>query len=610
MGDYDRNLVILYGSQSGTAQEVAERISREAKRLHFLVKLCSMDDYKPIANLIKQKLVVFVCSTTGQGDEPDNMKVFWKFLLRKSLPSNSLESMKFGVLGLGDSSYQKYNFVGKRLYKRLLQLGADNIVELGLGDEQHDLGHDYVIDPWLKSFWEGALDFMPMPNGLQPISADVLPPSKYTILPTTTDLKDKSPIEMTKSKTANYTQLNPFMASLISSKRITAEEHFQDTRLVEFDIRGSGISFKPGDVCMIRPNNLEENIEFFFQLFPHLNSETAFNLQPTDPTTELPLKYILPRPCSIKQCVERLWDIQAIPGRYFFELLSHFSPDNEDGATEKEKLLELSSAEGQQELYDYCNRPRRNILEVFYDFRHTTPNIPFQYFFDLFPIIKPRAFSIASSYDVIPDKIQLLMAVVNYKTKLLVAPRLGLCSNWITRLQNMDKVALWIKPGTLSFPNELQSPVIMVGPGTGIAPFRAYASKEITHDLNRERKIVVFFGCRHKQKDYYFNQEWNKMQEFANFSLFTAFSRDGPEDANKTYVQHVIETQSELLYEIIFKQKGYFYIAGNSKQMPDAVTDALKDALEKHGNFSDKEHVSNYITKMELEKRFQTETWS
>ena len=180
MEEDDRKIVILYGSQTGTAQGVAERICREARRLHFNTKLCAMDDYKPIGELIRQKLAIFVCSTTGQGDEPDNMKVFWKFLLRKNLPSNSLESMKFGVLGLGDSSYQKYNFVGKRLHKRLLQLGGKAIVPLGLGDEQHDLGHDYVIDPWLRSVWDEALQILPIPNGLQPIPADVLPPSKYS----------------------------------------------------------------------------------------------------------------------------------------------------------------------------------------------------------------------------------------------------------------------------------------------------------------------------------------------------------------------------------------------------------------------------------------------
>lgn len=123
-------LLVLYGSQTFTAQEAAERIWRTSKALGFRGPVQAMDDY-PISKLIHEEFAVFVCSTTGQGDEPDNMKRFWKFLLRKSLPSNSLAKLKFGVLALGDSSYSKFNFVGKKLHKRLLQLGAMPLLDIG-----------------------------------------------------------------------------------------------------------------------------------------------------------------------------------------------------------------------------------------------------------------------------------------------------------------------------------------------------------------------------------------------------------------------------------------------------------------------------------------------
>lgn len=125
-----RRLVILYGSQTGTAQDLAELIWRNSKQYHFHGRVQCMDSYD-VRDLIQESLVVFVCSTTGQGDEPDNMKSFWKFLLRKSLPSDSLRGMKFAVLGLGDSSYAKFNFVAKRLNKRLQQLGAEEIIPIG-----------------------------------------------------------------------------------------------------------------------------------------------------------------------------------------------------------------------------------------------------------------------------------------------------------------------------------------------------------------------------------------------------------------------------------------------------------------------------------------------
>ena len=170
-----------------------------------------------------------------------------------------------------------------------------------------------------------------------------------------------------------------------------------------------------------------------------------------------------------RECAETLLDLQAIPGRYFFELLAKFTKDD----LEKEKFIEFTTTEGQQDLFDYCNRPRRNSLEVLNDFSiHTVPNIPLEYIFDIFPIIKPRSFSIANSLKAMPNKIQLLVAVVNYKSK-LKEPRLGLCSNFLANCMPGQKIPIWVKKGTMKIPKDPKLPLIMIGPGTGVAPFRS-----------------------------------------------------------------------------------------------------------------------------------------
>lgn len=161
----NRQLTVLYGSQTGSAQDLAEQIWRESKRYHFKGTVTSMDNYD-IRSLIHEKHVIFVCSTTGQGEEPDNMKAAWKFLLRKSLPTNSLNGVSFAVLGLGDSSYAKFNFVAKRLNKRLQQLGGQTILPIGLGDDQHDLGSSAVSLPWISDLWNKLLAVCPIPDGL------------------------------------------------------------------------------------------------------------------------------------------------------------------------------------------------------------------------------------------------------------------------------------------------------------------------------------------------------------------------------------------------------------------------------------------------------------
>ncbi|XP_021269649.1 NADPH-dependent diflavin oxidoreductase 1 isoform X2 [Numida meleagris] len=470
----ERRLLILFGSQTGTAEDTAERIGREAKRRHFRCRVEALDSYD-VANLINELLVVFVCATTGQGDPPDNMKMFWRFLFRKNLPPTSLCQMDYAVLGLGDSSYPKFNFIAKKLHKRVLQLGGNPLLPVALGDDQHDLGPDAVVDPWLLALWDKILALYPLPPGLEVISPDVRLPARYTLHYLAEDSlhPDNSLLQPTPPR-ALPSELHPFAARMVSNQRITAESHFQDVRLIEFDVAGSGITFSAGDVVMIQPQNCPEDVQQFCQLL-RLDPDKCFLLKPVEPDTALPAHLL--QPCTIRHLVTHYLDISCVPRRSFFELLSHFSTNE----LEREKLQEFSSAQGQEELYSYCNRPRRTTLEALWDFPHTTSAIPPEYLLDLIPRIRPRAFSIASSMLAHPGRIQILMAVVRYKTR-LSKPRRGLCSTWLASLnpeQGDVRVPLWVKKGGMKFPADPDIPVIMIGPGTGVAPFRAAIQERV-----------------------------------------------------------------------------------------------------------------------------------
>jgi len=602
-----RRLTVLYGSQTGTAQEVAERVGREAARLHFGVAVAALDSF-PVRQLPAERLVVYVVSTTGQGDVPDNMARCWRFLLRKSLPADSLAGQQLAVLGLGDSGYAKFNHVAKKLSKRLVQLGGQQLVETGLADDQHDLGPDFVIDKWLDQFWEVALQLYPLPPGLEPISKNILPPPKYSIRwLDKTDVNGDHPADVGVVKTPAdgepYSQSNPFLSTIISCPRLTPPDHFQDVRLVSLDISGSNITYHPGDVAMVQPANLDENVSFFFSLFPHLDPDARFVLGQSDPNVSLPPASVLPSPCTVRQAVTSYFDIQAIPRRHFFELLVHFTTDE----TEREKFEEFDTAEGQQELYEYCNRPRRNILEVLYDFRFTTPNIPFEQLFNLVPPIKPRAFSIASSGPRHGAVLQLLVAVVRYRSS-LKAPRKGLCSTWLSRsTPGVTTVPLWTRPGTLRFPPEPTVPVVMVGPGTGVAPFRSFITDQLSRRQVAGRSLTLYFGCRNRLADYFFADEYDEMMKDDDDNLLkvvTAFSRD---QEDKVYVQHRMAETREALCRELLDRAGWFYVAGNSKVMPGQVRQALVEAFDDRlgpGRGEEK------VAEMEASGRYQTETWA
>ncbi|XP_063065983.1 NADPH-dependent diflavin oxidoreductase 1 [Engraulis encrasicolus] len=593
----DRTLLVLYGSQTGTAQDTAERIGRQALRRQMKVRVEALDSYN-VAGLISEPLVIFVCSTTGQGDPPDNMRNFWRFVFRKSLPAGSLCRLDCAVLGLGDSSYPKFNFVAKKLSKRLLQLGANALLPVALADDQHDLGSDAVIDPWLKAFWEKALSLYPLPPG-QSLMKDEEPlPPRFTFH-FLDDNTDQSGTRVpAQEASVPPSSARPFLARVLSNQRVTSSNHFQDVRHIEFDISGSNIEFSAGDVVMMRPCNAAEDVEQFCQIM-RLDPESQFTLQSTDDTTALPSR--LPQPCSVRYLVESFLDIAAVPRRSFFELLATFATNE----LEREKLTEFSSAQGQDELYTYCNRPRRTALEVLADFPHTTAELKVDYLLDLFPEIQPRSFSIASSLLAHPNRLQILLAVVRYKTR-MHKPRKGLCSSWLASLdpsQGDVYVPLWVKKGSMKFPRDPDSAVIMVGPGTGVAPFRSALQERISQGKTAN---VLFFGCRSKSKDFYCQTEWEEMVKAEQLSLFTAFSRD---QEDKIYVQHRIKEQAKLLWDLIANKNAFFYIAGNAKEMPTAVCDALKEAFQTEGGVSASE-AEEMLDAMERSGHFQSETWS
>lgn len=199
----------------------------------------------------------------------------------------------------------------------------------------------------------------------------------------------------------------------------------------------------------MRPKNLPSQVEFFQNVL-HANgveitAESVFKL--SENTPEFPVPAPLQFTVTFKQLCEEYFDLTAIPRRRTFEVLAQLT----DSELEKEKCLEFTTAEGQEELYSYCNRPKRNIVEVLQDFPHATKNITKDILFELLNPIKPREFSIASSFTHTPNEIHILVAVVKYKTK-LKKERLGLCSNYLADLKQGDSLAAWTKPGSFKFP--------------------------------------------------------------------------------------------------------------------------------------------------------------
>ena len=313
-----------------------------------------------------------------------------------------------------------------------------------------------------------------------------------------------------------------------------------------------------------------------------------------------PLPSHWPEYTTLRDLFTRFLDVFSVPRRSFFEWLSYFTTSD----LETEKLREFCTAEGQEDMYDYANRPRRTIHEVLQEFR--SAEIPIEYIADIFPEIRPRQFSIASSSRRSRKTVELLVAIVKYKTK-LHAPRKGVATAWLATLKPGQKLSVGFTNGTMEFPEDPAVPIILIGPGTGIAPFRSYSQDRIAKDA-QAGEILVFFGCRSRQSDYYFANEWTDMARSSNGKcrLVLAASRD---QEDKVYVQHKIVEEAEAVWRFIGEQNGRVCISGASGQMPKSVKKALNKVFVKQGKM-ESEEAEKYLEQMEQEGRYQEETWS
>ncbi|TDL14869.1 riboflavin synthase domain-like protein [Rickenella mellea] len=583
----DVSLLILYATETGNALDAAEQMARETQRLGYIVRIASTDTY-PSADLVHEHLVIFMVSTTGSGVEPRSMSALWSLLIRADLPTDLFDGVSFAVFGLGDSAYEKFCWAAKKLVRRLSSLGAHEICPHGEGDEQHPLGIEGELDPWMRRVLSIIKE--QQPSTISTLwDAASLPPPRISIQSETSKHKeDPDPLE---NKSDHY------LARIRCNERITAQDWFQDVRHIDFQF-DQDIQYAPGDVAVIQPLASPQDVESFLTIMGWGNiADETFTILPAP--HGLPISPTVPRKTCLRTLFTRHLDLNAVPRRSFFQFLRHFPLDE----LELEKLNEFCSDEGADDLYAYCFKVRRTIREVTEEFRSL--KIPREYIFDIFPPLRPRQFSIASSVKVHPKHIHLCVAIVQYRTKLKV-PRRGVCTTYLSSLEPGHTLHICIQKGPLSLPEDPSTPVICVGPGTGVAPMRSLINERIHLGST---KNTLYFGCRSTEKDQHYAHEWKSHVDAGHLTYRVAFSRDGAEGTARIYVQDLITMDRERIWELIDKRNAWVYIAGSSNKMPLAVKGAIENAAQVVGGQSE-EQAKEYLRILQREGRLVEECWS
>ena len=593
-------LTILYGSQTGSAKEVSFFIAREGERRNFSSSYhgpTALDAYD-WTYLPDETLIIFVIATTGDGDPPDNMKRFWRFLLRKDIPNNSLEKINFAVFGLGDSSYTRYNVMAIKFRRRLLQLGAKETVKIGFGDDQSPYGLEGDLDKWLgQTLWPELLLLYPLPEGYvidyspklfkaihDSIKVEERPTGNESSIPENYDRE----AVISKLRPLMCYESKPLRAKVQVNHRITHPLWEQDVRHLELKIENPECPlYLPGDIAVVYSSNIlsDNQFESFCkQMDIHADSIISGLRLPHTPA-EL----------SVRALFTYYLDILGTPHRQFFESLSFFAKDPE----EKEKLEEICSSNGIDIYHTYCRKERKTYIEIFLDFPST--KVPINYLVELIPKLEPREYSISSSSKVHGhNMIHLTVAIIMYKTP-WGRIKSGVASAWFQKLEIGSSLLLYIKRGVFRIPTNPDTPLVLIGPGTGIAPLRGIIYERSSSSNH------LYFGCRSKSNDYYYESEWKTLLVLGKLgSIRVAFSREIK--GKKVYVQTLLVEDKEKLYNLLVEQDGYCFISGSASSMPNDVRKSIINILT--DKFNSNEKALSFVRKMELNGKLKIEAWN
>lgn len=573
-----RSIAVLYGSESGNSQDFAYLVSRRLKYLRFETETCALDDFE-LKRLMEIQYLVIVCSTTGQGDVPRNAKSFWQFMLRKKLPADLLSHVKFSTFGIGDSSYPRFNYAIKKIHKRLLQLGAGELSPRAEGDEQSPEGVEGFYLEWEKSLVEQLNIVAPLKNAEELPQDYLLPPENRVSIDYTASGEVSDEKEASLSRNLQH-------ARILTNERITSSDHFQDVRKLCFESEEK-LDYLPGDTAALYPSNKGEDVEALI-----LNQEwEPIADKPISMRGSVPfIEGGFVQPLTLRSLLTHHLDIMSIPRRSFFTFAYHFDRD----PRESEKLKEFTLLEESDQLYDYCNRPRRSILEVILEFEYL--KIPLEYVFDIFPLIKPRQFSISSKPS--PNRIELTVAIVEYKT-IIRRIRQGLCTSWIKRLDVGGNICFSVYKNNLRISS--RGPIIMVGPGTGVAPMKSLIEHKVAQGLSQG--LYLFFGNRYKDKDFLYREVWQSLKERQLLTVYTSFSRE-----KGGYVQDKLYFHKEKINELLLHQNAQFYLCGSSGKMPIQVRMTL-EAIFKECNNVDEAQAKQMLLDLENSGLYIQETW-
>ena len=542
-----KTLTILYASQTGNAKGVASKLEQSAKAAGINVVLKNIADYKAKA-LKNESHLLIVASTNGEGEAPDDAIEFHEYLLGKKAPK--LPNLSYSVLALGDSSYEFFCQTGKDFDERLKALGAKQVT----ARVDCDVDYDSDCESWTASIVESLKDELTQSTaGLAPVI----------------DLP-------TAGAESQYSKKNPFEAEFSLSQKITGRDSAKDVRHIEIDLGESGLTYQVGDALGVWFENDADLVADLIATLS-LTGEEKIKLKVNGANQVFTLTDALTTELEITQTAPA-----------FVEFWAKISGDKELNKIAADKNTAREYA-GEHQIIDVVKAAKTEIDP--------------QFFVESLRKITPRLYSIASAQAEVEEEVHLTVGLVSFDAN--GEARTGGASSFLAnRLEEGQRVRVFVEHNdNFRLPQSDDTPVIMIGPGTGVAPFRAFMQEREARDANGDN--WMFFGDQTFTQDFLYQVEW---QNYLKSGLLTrmdvAFSRD---QAEKVYVQDRLKEQASDVFAWL-ERGAHLYICGDANRMAKDVHQTLVEIIQEHGKLS-AEQAEDYLKSLRSNKRYQKDVY-
>ena len=535
-------VTILFGSQSGNCKKVANQAAEALKAAGSEVVVADMSEYKT-SQLKNEKLLLVIVATYGEGEPPAAAEELHKFIFSSRAPKFSADT-QFAVLALGDKSYLQYCQTGKDFDQQLEKLGAKRIADrVDCDVDWHD-----DVDKWVKT----VVEKLPKPtNGVA------------------SNGNGQTYVTATKQETtaSKYDRKTPFEAEVLEKIQLNGRGSVKETWHVELSLEGSGLTYEPGDALNIFATNSERMVA------------DVLKTSKLDPSVLV----------DFDGQKQKLGDVLLEKAE--ISVLTRDVLQKYYGFTKNEKLKAILDDPKVLQAYIYG----RDVADLFVDF---PSEVPPQYFADFLRKMPARAYSIASSLAAHEDEVHLTVGAVRYNFR--GRKKEGVASSFLAdRVSIGEKVKVFVEKNEyFKLPNDPNADIIMVGPGTGIAPFRAFVEERA--ETGAEGKNWLFFGNPNFTTDFLYQTEWQQYLKKGNLDrLDLAFSRD---QKDKVYVQHRLLQKSKLIFERL-QNGSYFYVCGDKNKMAGDVERAMVQISMKEGGFSEEKAIE-FIKELKKKRQY------